>query len=98
MNDHSPGPAVWSAPRIRPRRMRRSAAIRQLVAETRLHPGDLVLPAYQVSGGYAMVEAAAARGWISRDAAVLETLLSIRRAGASLTLTYWATVAAGWLR
>jgi porphobilinogen synthase len=45
-----------------------------------------------------MVEAAATRGWISREPAVLETLLSIRRAGASIILTYWATTAAGWLR
>jgi porphobilinogen synthase len=59
---------------------------------------DVPVAAYQVSGEYAMVEAAAARGWISRDAAVLETLLSIRRAGASIILTYWATEAAGWLR
>jgi porphobilinogen synthase len=59
---------------------------------------DVPVAAYQVSGEYAMVEAAAARGWISRDAAVLETLLSIRRAGASIILTYWATEAAGWLQ
>src|SRR5207244_8315336 len=45
--------------------------------------------AYQVSGEYAMVEAAAERGWIDRDRILLETLLSIRRAGASLILTYW---------
>jgi porphobilinogen synthase len=59
---------------------------------------DVPVAAYQVSGEYAMVEAAAARGWINRDAAVLETLLSIRRAGASIILTYWATAAARWLR
>ena len=46
--------------------------------------------AYQVSGEYAMVEAAAANGWIERDRAILETLTSIRRAGASVLLTYWA--------
>ena len=54
--------------------------------------------AYQVSGEYAMIEAAAANGWIDRRAAVLETLLSIRRAGADAVLTYWATEAARWLR
>ena len=54
--------------------------------------------AYQVSGEYAMVEAAAANGWIDRRAAVTESLLSIRRAGADAVLTYWATEAAGWLR
>lgn len=54
--------------------------------------------AYQVSGEYAMIEAAAANGWIDRRAAVLESLLSIRRAGADAVLTYWATEAAGWLR
>ncbi|MDQ1742740.1 MAG: porphobilinogen synthase [Pseudonocardiales bacterium] len=50
--------------------------------------------AYQVSGEYAMVEAAAERGWIDRERVLLETLLSIRRAGASMTLTYWAHEAA----
>jgi porphobilinogen synthase len=50
--------------------------------------------AYNISGEYAMVEAAAARGWIDREAAVLETLTSIRRAGADVVLTYWAAEAA----
>ncbi len=54
--------------------------------------------AYQISGEYAMIEAASANGWIDRRAAVLESLLSIRRAGAGAVLTYWATEAAGWLR
>lgn len=54
--------------------------------------------AYQVSGEYAMIEAAAANGWIDRRAAVLESLLSIRRAGADAVLTYWATEAARWRR
>ena len=54
--------------------------------------------AYQISGEYAMVEAAAANGWIDRRSAVLESLLSIRRAGADTVLTYWATEAAQWLR
>ena len=54
--------------------------------------------AYQVSGEYAMIEAAAANGWIDRRAAVAESLLSIRRAGADAVLTYWATEAARWLR
>jgi porphobilinogen synthase len=46
--------------------------------------------AYQISGEYAMVEAAAANGWIDRERAIIETLTSIRRAGASVILTYWA--------
>jgi porphobilinogen synthase len=46
--------------------------------------------AYQISGEYAMVEAAAERGWLERDRVILETLTSIKRAGASLILTYWA--------
>lgn len=54
--------------------------------------------AYQVSGEYAMIEAAAANGWIDRRASVLESLLSIRRAGADVVLSYWATEAARWLR
>ncbi len=44
-----------------------------------------------------MVEAAAARGWIDRERAILETLTSIRRAGARIMLTYWAAEVAGWL-
>jgi porphobilinogen synthase len=54
--------------------------------------------AYQVSGEYAMVEAAAANGWIDRERVILETLTSIKRAGAQITLTYWATEAAQLLR
>jgi porphobilinogen synthase len=54
--------------------------------------------AYQVSGEYAMVEAAAAHGWIDRRRIITEQLVGIRRAGASMVLTYWATEAAGWLR
>ena len=54
--------------------------------------------AYQVSGEYAMVEAAAANGWIDRERTVLETLTGIRRAGADAVLTYWAVEVAGWLR
>lgn len=53
--------------------------------------------AYQVSGEYAMVEAAAANGWIDRRRAVTESVLSIRRAGADHVLTYWAVELAGWL-
>ncbi|MGH3842185.1 MAG: porphobilinogen synthase [Pseudonocardiaceae bacterium] len=59
---------------------------------------DVPVAAYQVSGEYSMVEAAVARGWLDRRHAVLETLTSIRRAGADLVLTYWAVQAAGWLR
>ena len=51
---------------------------------------DLPLAAYNVSGEYAMVEAAAANGWINREAAIAETLTSICRAGADVILTYWA--------
>jgi porphobilinogen synthase len=54
--------------------------------------------AYQVSGEYAMVEAAAANGWIDRERVMLESLTSIKRAGAQITLTYWATEAAQLLR
>jgi porphobilinogen synthase len=53
--------------------------------------------AYNVSGEYSMIEAAAAAGYLDREAAVLETLTSIRRGGADIVLTYWATEAAGWL-
>ncbi|GGF45287.1 delta-aminolevulinic acid dehydratase [Marmoricola endophyticus] len=62
------------------------AAVREAV--------DVPVAAYNISGEYAMVEGAAAHGWIDRDAAILETLTSIRRAGADLVLTYWALEAA----
>ena len=55
---------------------------------------DVPVAAYNVSGEYAMLEAAAANGWIDREPAILETLLSIRRAGADVVLTYWAAEAA----
>ena len=54
----------------------------------------LPVAAYQVSGEYAMVEAAAANGWLDRDRVIMETLTAIRRAGAGIILTYWATEAA----
>ncbi|WP_370290564.1 porphobilinogen synthase [Nocardioides sp.] len=54
--------------------------------------------AYNISGEYSMVEAAAAQGWIEREPAILETLTAIRRAGADVILTYWAVEAARWLR
>jgi porphobilinogen synthase len=62
------------------------SAVRQAV--------DVPVAAYNVSGEYAMVEAAAANGWIDREPAILETLTSIRRAGADVVLTYWALEAA----
>jgi porphobilinogen synthase len=52
---------------------------------------EVPVAAYQISGEYAMVEAAAERGWIDRDQAIMETLTGIKRAGADMILTYWAT-------
>ena len=52
---------------------------------------DVPVAAYSVSGEYAMVEAAAANGWLDRDRTVIELLTSIKRAGAGIVLTYWAT-------
>ncbi|WP_275937855.1 porphobilinogen synthase [Nocardioides oleivorans] len=59
---------------------------------------DIPVAAYNISGEYAMVEAAAANGWIDREAAIVETLTSIRRAGADVILTYWAAEAASLFR
>jgi len=59
---------------------------------------ELPLAAYNVSGEYAMVKAAAANGWLDERAAVLETLTGIRRAGADLVVTYHAKDAAAWLQ
>jgi porphobilinogen synthase len=58
---------------------------------------DAPLFAYNVSGEYAMVKAAAAQGWLDERAAVLESLLAIKRAGADAIVTYWAGDAAAWL-
>ena len=55
---------------------------------------DLPIAAYQVSGEYAMIEAAARNNWIDRDRVMMESLTSIRRAGASVILTYYAKEAA----
>ncbi|WPO72205.1 MULTISPECIES: porphobilinogen synthase [Streptomyces] len=52
---------------------------------------DVPVAAYQISGEYAMIEAAAERGWIDRDKAIMESLTGIKRAGANMILTYWAT-------
>lgn len=52
---------------------------------------DVPVAAYQISGEYSMIEAAAEKGWIDRDKAILETLTGIKRAGAQNILTYWAT-------
>ena len=59
---------------------------------------DVPVWAYQVSGEFAMIEAAAANGWIDRRGAITEALLGIRRAGADAILTYWAVEAAQWLQ
>jgi porphobilinogen synthase len=56
---------------------------------------DVPVAAYQISGEYSMIEVAAANGLIDRERGILETLTSIRRAGADLVLTYWAVEAAG---
>ncbi|GGN17876.1 delta-aminolevulinic acid dehydratase [Lentzea pudingi] len=58
---------------------------------------DVPVAAYQISGEYAMIEAAARNGWIDRERSILESLTSIRRAGADIVLTYWAVEAARWL-
>ncbi|HEY7003001.1 MAG TPA: porphobilinogen synthase [Gaiellaceae bacterium] len=58
---------------------------------------DVPLFAYNVSGEYAMVKAAAARGWLDERAAALEGLTAIKRAGADVIVSYWAKELAGWL-
>jgi porphobilinogen synthase len=59
---------------------------------------DVPLAAYQVSGEYSMIRAAAERGWLDGDRAMLESLLAIRRAGADQIITYFALDAARALR
>jgi porphobilinogen synthase len=58
---------------------------------------DVPVAAYNVSGEYSMVEAAAATGYLDRQAVIVETLTSIRRAGADIIFTYWAVEASSWL-
>jgi porphobilinogen synthase len=58
---------------------------------------DLPVAAYNVSGEYAMVKAAAARGWLDERQAATESLTAIKRAGADFVVTYWAKELAGWL-
>ena len=55
------------------------------------------MAAYNVSGEYSMIEAAAKAGMVDRKKVIVETLLSIKRAGADIILTYWAREVAGWL-
>ena len=59
---------------------------------------DVPIAAYNVSGEYAMVIAAVEKGWLDQDRAMMEMLLSIRRAGADMILTYFAKDAAAYLR
>ncbi len=59
---------------------------------------DVPVAAYQISGEYSMIETGAAAGLFDRRAAVMESLVCIRRAGAGVILSYWATEVAGWLR
>jgi porphobilinogen synthase len=59
---------------------------------------DRPVAAYQVSGEYAMVKAAAQNGWLDERTVAFESLTAIKRAGADMILTYWAPAAAGWLR
>jgi porphobilinogen synthase len=58
---------------------------------------DLPVAAYQVSGEFAMLHAAAERGWLDLERCALESLTSIKRAGADMILTYFAKAAAEWL-
>ncbi|WP_333619762.1 porphobilinogen synthase [Dietzia sp.] len=72
-------------------------AFSDIIAET-AETVDVPVAAYQVSGEYAMLSAAFERGWLDRDAAILESLYSLRRAGADMILTYWAAYAEGLIR
>jgi porphobilinogen synthase len=69
-----------------------------IIRQTRDHFPELPLAAYNVSGEYAMIKAAAANGWLDEERAALEVLTSIKRAGADLIITYHAKDAARWLK
>jgi porphobilinogen synthase len=64
----------------------------------RQHFPGVPLAAYNVSGEYSMVKAAAKAGWIDEKGVVMETMTALRRAGAQIVLTYWAKQVAQWLR
>jgi porphobilinogen synthase len=68
-----------------------------IIRQLRDHFPELPLAAYNVSGEYAMLKAAAANGWLDEERTVLETLTGIKRAGADLIITYHALAAAAWL-
>lgn len=68
-----------------------------ILRTVRDHFPGVPLAAYNVSGEFSMVKAAAERGWIDERAVALESLIAMRRAGAGILLTYWAKQAAGWL-
>jgi porphobilinogen synthase len=68
-----------------------------ILRQVRDHFPGVPLAAYNVSGEYSMVQAAARQGWLDARAVALESLTAIRRAGADVILTYWAKQAAGWL-
>ncbi len=70
--------------------------LRRVADEASRH--GVPVAAYQVSGEYAMAEAAFARGWLDRERTIVETLTSVRRAGAGIVLTYWAVEASTMLR
>jgi porphobilinogen synthase len=69
-----------------------------IIAAVRQRFAGVPLAAYNVSGEYSMVKAAAACGWLNERQTVLESLTAIHRAGAEIILTYWASDVAGWLR
>jgi porphobilinogen synthase len=68
-----------------------------VIARVRAAFPGVPLSAYNVSGEYSMVKAAAAHGWLDERSVALEMLTAIKRAGAGIVLTYWAKDAAGWL-
>ena len=68
-----------------------------IIREVRDHFPGVPIAAYNVSGEFSMIKAAAERGWIDERAVALESLLAMRRAGAGILLTYWAKQAARWL-
>jgi porphobilinogen synthase len=69
-----------------------------VIRQIRDHFPELPLAAYNVSGEYAMMKAAASNGWLDEARAVIELLTGIKRAGADLIITYHARDAAAWLR
>jgi porphobilinogen synthase len=69
-----------------------------IICQVRQRFPGVPLAAYNVSGEYSMLKAAARQGWLDEKTVAMESLTAIRRAGAGIIITYWAKELAGWMQ